>query len=72
MEKDCQVARAKFIDKTVQLREDLSFANPDQILQAIKIFCSDAYGSMIWKLKSAFRTVFQVLEYSSKACVWGA
>ena len=53
MEKDCQVARAKFIDKTVQLREDLSFANPDQILQAIKIFCSDAYGSMIWKLKSA-------------------
>ena len=53
MEKDCQIARARFIDKTVQLREDLSFANPDQILKAIQIFCSDAYGSMLWNLKSA-------------------
>ena len=53
MEKDCQIARAKFIDKNVQLREDISFANPDQILKAIQIYCSDAYGSMIWNLKSA-------------------
>ena len=52
MEKDCQIARAKFIDKTVQLREDLSFANADQILKAVQIICSDAYGSMLWKLSS--------------------
>ena len=50
MEKDCHRARARFINKNVQLREDLCFANPDQILKAIEIFCSDAYGSMIWKL----------------------
>ena len=50
MEKDCQKARVRFIDKTVQLREELSFANPHQILKAVQILCSDAYGSMLWNL----------------------
>ena len=52
MEKDCQKARARFIAKTVQLREELSFANPTQILKAVQILCSDAYGSMLWNLSS--------------------
>ena len=47
MDKDCTRARAKFIDRSVQLRQDLSFAKPDQVLQAIQIFCSDAYGTTI-------------------------
>ena len=51
-EKDCQKSRARFIDKTVQLREELSFAHPNQILKAVQILCSDAYGSMLWKLSS--------------------
>ena len=38
------------IDKTVHLREELSFAKPDQILKAVQILCSDAYGSMLWNL----------------------
>ena len=42
MEKDCQKARARFIDQTVQLREQLSFANADQILKAVQVLCSDA------------------------------
>ena len=45
MDKDYQIARAKFIDKNVQLREDISFANPDKILKAIQIYCSDAMGA---------------------------
>ena len=53
MEKDCQRARAKFIDKTVQLREELFFAAPDQVMQAVQLLCTDAYGSMIWDLSSA-------------------
>ena len=53
MEKDCQRARARFIDKTVQIREQLSFAQPDQILKAIQLLCSDAYGSMLWNFSSA-------------------
>ena len=52
MEKDCQRARARFIAKTVELREELSFASEDQILRAIQFLCSDAYGSMLWNLGS--------------------
>ena len=52
MQKDCQRARARFIDKTVETREQLSFANPEQVMQAVQILCSDAYGSMLWDLSS--------------------
>ena len=52
MEKDCHRARARFIAKTSELREELSFASPDQILKAVQVFCSDSYGSMLWNLKS--------------------
>ena len=52
MEKDCQRARAKLIDKTVDIRKQLSFANPEQIMQAVQILCTDAYGSMLWDLSS--------------------
>ena len=53
MEKDCTRARAKYIERTVQLRQGLSFANPDQVLKAAQIYCTDGYGSMIWNLESA-------------------
>ena len=52
MEKDCTRARAKFIERSVQLRQDLSFARPDQVLKASQIYCADAYGSMILSLES--------------------
>ena len=35
MEKDCHRARAGFIDRSVDIREQFSFAQPDQI---VKIF----------------------------------
>ena len=53
MEKDCQRARAKYINKTVEIREQLSFAKPQQIMQAIQVLSTDAYGSMLWDLGSA-------------------
>jgi hypothetical protein len=53
MEKDCQRARAMYINKTVDIREQLSFANPKQIMQAIQVLSTDAYGSMLWDLGSA-------------------
>ena len=53
MDKDCTRARAKYIERSVQLRQDLSFARPDQVLRAHQIYCSDAYGSMIWNLQSS-------------------
>ena len=52
MEKDSQRARGKFISKTMDIREELSFAHPEQVMQAIQLLCTDAYGSMLWKLNS--------------------
>ena len=52
MEKDCQRARGKFISKTLEIREQLSFANPQQIMQAVQVLSTDAYGSMLWDLGS--------------------
>ena len=52
MDKDCMRSRAIFIKKTIEIREQLSFAQPSQIMQAIQVLCTDAYGSMIWDLSS--------------------
>ena len=52
MEKDCHRARASFIDRSVDIREQFSFAQPDQIINMIQILCTDAYGSMLWDLQS--------------------
>ena len=53
IEMDCNRARAKFIDKTVDVREQFAFAQPRQQLQMIQILCCDGYGSMLWELQSS-------------------
>ena len=52
MEKDCHRARARFIDSSIDVREQFSFAQPDQILQMVQVLCTDGYGSMLWDLQS--------------------
>ena len=52
MDQDCRIKRAKFIDKTVGLRDQLSFAQPEQVLKAAEVYCSDSYGAMLWSLAS--------------------
>ena len=52
MEKDCHRARAGFIDRSVDIREQFSFAQPSQIVNMVQILCTDAYGSMLWDLQS--------------------
>ena len=52
MDNDCQRARAIYIRKTVEIREQLSFAHPVEILKALQVLSSDAYGSMLWDLNS--------------------
>ena len=43
MDSDCNKARAKFIQKNVDTREMLSFAHPDQVLAAFRVFCCDPF-----------------------------
>ena len=52
MEKDCLRARAKFIDKSVEVRDQFSFAHPQQTVNMVQKLCCDGYGSMLWLLQS--------------------
>ena len=52
LDHDAAVKRARFIDKTVELREVFSFALPEQILRAVEIYASDCYGTMLYDLAS--------------------
>ena len=51
MEQIAKVRRAMFIDYSVEIRQKLMFAGPDMVLKAHNIYCSDAYGAMLWRLR---------------------
>ena len=53
MDQDAMVKRARFIDKTVGIREAFSFAYPCQVIRAVQVFACDAYGSMLYDFTSA-------------------
>ena len=50
MDHDALVKRAEFIDKSVEVRTIFGWAAPVEVLAALKIYCSDFYGSMLWDL----------------------
>ena len=52
MDKDIRVKRASFIDESVAVREMFQFANPAEVLQAVKLYVGSHYGSMLWNLGS--------------------
>ena len=52
MEDDCKRARAKFIAKSSEVRDQLRFAQPLQLLRSIEMMCMDSYASMLWELGS--------------------
>ena len=54
MEQDAKVRRARFNSKSVEIREQFSFAHPHQV----QVYCSDAYGSPLWRLDSPSATSF--------------
>ena len=52
MDADCSRARASFMRRASDVRDNLSFATPDQRMTAINLYCCDAYGAMLWDLDS--------------------
>ena len=52
METNARILKAKYIEKTIEIRETFSFAHPEQILRALDIFSSDCYGIMLHDLGS--------------------
>ena len=53
MDEDMKCKRGSFISRSTEVRETFSFAQPNQVLQAVKTYCFDMYGAMIWPLYSA-------------------
>ena len=52
MDQDCKVHRAQFINKSIEVREQLHFARPAEVMKAVTVYCCDSYGSMLWNLRS--------------------
>lgn len=51
MDHDAIIKRGQFIDKSVEVRNMFQWAAPAEVLEALKIYCSDFYGSMLWDLR---------------------
>ena len=45
-----KIKRADFVRKSTEIREAFSFAQPNQILQAVWTYCCSLYGAMTWSL----------------------
>ena len=58
MDTDVKQKRANFIDRSLLVREQFSFAHPLEVLRAVSIYCCDHYGSMIWDLKGSMATQY--------------
>ena len=52
MDQDCKIRRAIFIQKSLEVREQLHYARPADIMKAVSVYCGDSYGSMLWSLRS--------------------
>ena len=52
MEADCTRAKASFMNRASDLRGQLHFAEPKEKMQAINLYCSDGYGTMLRDLAS--------------------
>ena len=52
MDFDIKVKRAQYINRSVEIRDIFSFAEPQQILQAVNKYVGHHYGSMLWDMES--------------------
>ena len=67
MDTNARILKAKYIEKTIEIRETFSFAHPEQVLRALDIFSSDCYGLMLHDLASqATESIFKAWNTAVK------
>ena len=49
---DASARRGSFMSKSVEVREQFSFASPAHVLKAVRILCCHAYGAFLWRLNA--------------------
>ena len=63
---DIKEKTAAFITRSLEIREQFSFAHPVEVLGAVKVYCCDHYGSMLWDLQGEMANKY----YNSwKTCI---
>ena len=58
MDHDAHIARARFIDQSVEVRQAFSFASPVEIIRSLQIYCTSHYGAMLWDLQGDAATQY--------------
>ena len=51
MDTDAKLKRVAFLDRSLKVREQFSFAHPVEALRAVNIYCCDHYGGILWDLQ---------------------
>lgn len=51
MDLDIKEKTAAFITRSLGVREQFSFAHPMEILRAVRVYCCDHYGTVLWDLR---------------------
>ena len=71
MDHDAEIKRARFIQSSVEIREVLKFAAPQEIVKSLKIYSSSFYGCNLWDLSGdKAKQVFTAWNTTVKL-VWG-
>ena len=63
--------RGSYIGRSLEVRESFSFASPCQVLAAIKVYASDLYGGMLWKLSEQPAQQVMNCWFTTVKDVWG-
>ena len=58
MDMDTKEKTAACITRSLEIREQFSFAHPMEVLSAVKVYCCDHYGSMLWDLQGDLATMY--------------
>ena len=71
MEIDTKQKRAAFIDRSLNIREQFKFAHPIEVLKAVKLYCCDHYGAMLWDLQSSSAQQYYNAWNTCVKLTWG-
>ena len=70
MTQDCREKRAQLIDSSVKIRESFAFAHPTEQILAVSKYCSAAYGSNLWDLRSREANMFTNAWRTTHKLAW--
>ena len=70
MDQDIRCRKAEFIGNSTEVREMFSFAQPNQVLQAVKTYCCSMHNCMTWNLFSDMARQFYNCWSTCVKLVW--